>query len=633
MILTGHFEEIKKGLDEFIKNGRLGFLNNVTVNVNKCENGLKINGKDAIFDVCYGEKADFFRAISILNGKLSKGEKIIDFSEKREINSNGIMIDCSRNAVLKVDAVKEMMRKISVMGHNMVMLYTEDTYKLDDYPYFGYMRGAYTKEELKERDSYALLFGIELIPCIQTLGHLAMALRWPFANEIKENFHVLLVDEEKTYNFIEAMIKNCSECFTTKKIHIGMDEAPSVGLGRYLDKHGYHERFELLDRHLNRVTDIAKKYDLKPMMWADMFFRIASKTREYYDMEIEFPKEIVENIPENLSMVYWDYGTTDENQYKVLMQKHKDLGKEVIFAGGYRTWTGLGINNRDAMITSRAALSACRAENIKNVFVTLWGDDGAETNIFGALAGIQLYAEYTYHESVTDEMLAESFYLTQGYNLSDFLALDLDVYPEEWCHTPNVYGGIGGATVSKNALYQDVLLGLFDKNFDKIPLPEFYAERLDALNSAEVPVGYEKMFDYYKQLLLVLKAKSHIGIRITKAYKENDKKLLKTLANELLELYSDMEILHKKLRTLWLSTNKPFGLERLDVRYGGNLLRIKVASERISEYVDGKIEIIEELEEERLMYGGESVKIGKSLVEDQFYPKFALPASEGFIAE
>lgn len=44
-------------------------------------------------------------------------------------------------------------------------LYTEDTYKIDGEPFFGYLRGGYTQEHLKEIDDYAFNLGIEVIPC------------------------------------------------------------------------------------------------------------------------------------------------------------------------------------------------------------------------------------------------------------------------------------------------------------------------------------------------------------------------------------------------------------------------------------------------------------------------------------
>ena len=58
------------------------------------------------------------------------------------------------------------------MGLDMLMLYTEDMFKMDQYPYFGYMRGAYTKDEIKEIVAFGEKYGVELVPCIQTLAHL-----------------------------------------------------------------------------------------------------------------------------------------------------------------------------------------------------------------------------------------------------------------------------------------------------------------------------------------------------------------------------------------------------------------------------------------------------------------------------
>ena len=39
----------------------------------------------------------------------------------------GIMLDCSRNGVLKVETVKRFIELMSAMGFNSLQLYTEDT--------------------------------------------------------------------------------------------------------------------------------------------------------------------------------------------------------------------------------------------------------------------------------------------------------------------------------------------------------------------------------------------------------------------------------------------------------------------------------------------------------------------------
>lgn len=60
----------------------------------------------------------------------------------------------------------------------MMMLYTEDTYEVEGYPTFGYMRGRDSPAELRAIDDYAASLGIEVIPWIQTLGHLLKFTRW-----------------------------------------------------------------------------------------------------------------------------------------------------------------------------------------------------------------------------------------------------------------------------------------------------------------------------------------------------------------------------------------------------------------------------------------------------------------------
>lgn len=42
----------------------------------------------------------------------------------------GAMLDCSRNAVPTMEAAKTFLRRLSRMGYNAVLLYTEDTYEV-----------------------------------------------------------------------------------------------------------------------------------------------------------------------------------------------------------------------------------------------------------------------------------------------------------------------------------------------------------------------------------------------------------------------------------------------------------------------------------------------------------------------
>jgi|GEM_PF-3890426 len=284
---------------------------------------VRFDGKEAIL-TCR-EKVHFFRGTALLLHALSKGEKTFTLEETPGFERTGAMFDMSRNAVLKPGSVKTLLRKMACMGLNAAMLYTEDTYEVPGYPYFGYMRGAYSAAELKELDDYAFSLGIELIPCIQTLGHLKNALRWEKMQSISDTASVLLCDDEKTYRFIEAMITSITGSLRSKRIHVGMDEAMDLGLGRFLQQHGYENGFSIIRRHLNRVMEILRRHGLHPMMWSDMYFRLASKTGDYYDLEGQVPKEVIETAPKDMDLVYWDYYHEDEGFYEEYIKRHKEF--------------------------------------------------------------------------------------------------------------------------------------------------------------------------------------------------------------------------------------------------------------------------------------------------------------------
>ena len=224
----------------------------------------------------------------------------------------GAMLDCSRGAVLKVSAVKQLINALQKMGYNVLELYTEDTFEVE-----GYLRGRYTGAEIKEMDSYAAAHGIELIPCIQTLAHFTNSVKLPRFAEITDVNDILLIDEPKTYEFIERIFASLAKNFTSRNVHIGMDEAHMVGLGNYLDKHGYCNRFELLNRHLQKVNAIAKKHGFTAHMWSDMFFRLAAHGK-YCSRDIHVPQGVREKVPEDVSLVYWDYYHTQKEDYDAI---------------------------------------------------------------------------------------------------------------------------------------------------------------------------------------------------------------------------------------------------------------------------------------------------------------------------
>ena len=524
----------------------------------------------------------------------------------KNFNYFGVMIDCSRNAVPNLTALKRFIGILAKMGYNCAMLYTEDTYEVEGQPFFGYKRGKYTIAELQEIDEYAASVGVEMIPCIQTLAHVNALMRWDGYRRIRDCNDILLAGDERTYALIDSMFASLSKSLRSKKIHIVMDEAHMVGLGRYLDRNGYHNRHEILLAHLNRVCEIARKYGYEPMMWNDMFFRLDLDGNYYIPEDkrdtYHISKEVCEKVPNDLSGVYWDYYNTDPKVYDAMMERSDELSPgRVWFAGGAWCWGGFTPHNRHSMRRNEEAIPACIRNGIKNAILTMWGDDGGETPIFDVLPALMHAAALA--EGWTDEEMKAKFLEITGVGYDDMLTLDLPNY---------IYGpeqGTGSSNYSKNRLYNDPFLGIVDKNNENPVDPAIFASYAKILheNTAKYPeFGY--LFETQATLCDILTDKFDLGIRTRALYEKGDKEGLRALAEGDYTTFTDKwEAFYEAFRYQWETVNKTYGYEMQDLRLGGLLARMKNCKRRLLDYADGKIASIAELEEPVLQHDGGNV--------------------------
>ena len=513
----------------------------------------------------------------------------------------GVMLDVSRNGVMKPDTVKKFVDYISSFGYNMLQLYTEDTYEVDNEPYFGYLRGGYTKEEIRDIDAYCKEKGVELIPCIQTLAHLSTIFKYFVYRPINDTADILLIDEPRTYELIENMFSTLADSFSSRKVHIGMDEAHAVGLGKYLDKHGYCNRHELLKRHLAKVVEIAKKYGFEPMMWSDMFFRM-SNHGEYYGRHVRLPQEVVQGVPD-VDLVYWDYYHTNKADYRAMVKAHKDFGKDIWFAGGAWSWIGFTPANRYTLQTMKPAMDVCREEGVQNIFLTLWGDNGRECSPFALLPS--LYYLKRYYDGVTDrKQIAREFEELTGEPFERMMNTD----------APNYVGGNkdGFRNPSKYMLYNDLFFGWFDTQVKEGVDKQYRKLARRFALYAKQSENFGHIYDVLSKLCRVLSYKYDLGVRAREAYQAGNKEALQAAAADLKKTEKALNDFYKAFRALWYHDNKPQGFEVQDMRLGGLMQRLKNCRERVEEYLSGEISELPELEVVLLDFWGKGLEYDKA---------------------
>ena len=513
---------------------------------------------------------------------LRDGKDIPELHQRRHIASCGMMLDMSRGGVMTVEAVKGMIDAHAALGLNLMMLYTEDTYTVPEAPYLGYLRGRYTEKELREMDDYAAESGVELVPCVQTLAHLEQFLQWDVNRDIKDNDCVLMIDEPKTYAWIRAALTALRRCFRTNRIHIGMDEAHGVGLGEYYQKHGAVNRFELLNRHLNRVVDICKELGFKPIMWSDMFYRLGSKNNDYYDTDAVVPESAIAQIPD-VALCYWDYYHTDEQFYAGMLEGHRKMGKEVVFAGGIWTWSGILPHVRKTNATMYPALRACLKAGIGTVLATLWGDDGCETDYRLALNQLPIYSEHVWlGEDCTRAEVERMGERLTGLSEACFNAMGA-FYADDDDRRPG-----------KGLFYCDPLYPLTEGLWDLTGYREGLEEGIKTL---ERHLDDSRCEYAWLAMRIALEKLNWVN-ELRPAYLRGDKAVVLTMANEKLPA---MRELYVKMMSVWCeqweSGRKRNGWETICARLGAVIARLDDVQRILLRWADGTIECVEELDE------------------------------------
>ncbi|MCI8331769.1 MAG: beta-N-acetylhexosaminidase [Clostridiales bacterium] len=561
----------------------------IPVRAEKTEKGLRLVKENNGVKIEYNKISDFTRALGRLPAFYKSEQETL--SEEPSFDTLGYMPDCSRNAVLSIDGAKRLMRNLSAMGYNAMMLYTEDTYEIEEYPYFGHMRGRFTKAELKELDAYALSLGMELIPCIQVLAHLNGIFRWVAFEEIRDIDYILNINDPKTYDLIDAMLKTCAECFTSRRINLGLDEAHNVGRGKYLTQTGEKKEVtELMHMHLDKVLEIAKRYGFTTMMWSDMFFR-AQLGGGYYTATERLSEESVNAKPKEVIPIYWDY-YCDEATADNMMECHKQFGGEFAFAGGAWKWIGQAPNNTLSLKNSAGHLRMCKKHKVKTVFTTGWGDKGGEASQFSVIPALLQFAEYCYQDEVTNEWLDQRLQELYGLSLEDFLTLDcpnhgVNYDPEKPYPTSQC----------KYLLFNDPLGGIMDLHVTEQD-PALYKKHTEELLARADHERFGYMFRSLGLLCSVLEKKATLSLDIRKAYKAGDKETLLAIANERIpEILNRFELYEDAFRDQWYYENKTLGFEVQEIYMGGAKERLRSAAQRLKDYCAGKYDKIEEVEQ------------------------------------
>ncbi len=546
---------------------------------------VKFDGKNAVIGC--NAKNTFARGIFLLAME-NKGETF-EIKQKPHFEYLLPMLDVSRNGVYTVASLKKYLLNLAALGYSHFSLYIEDVIEMAGYPRFGYMRGRYTVKELQELCDYGKKLGLEMLPSTQSLGHMEQYLQWSESAPIRDTSTCLLVDEPKTYEFLDqayALMRSLTDC---KYINVCLDETHDLGTGAYEKRHGKQPRKEIFMKHARKVFQLCDKYGFIPMIDSDMFFRMKSKHGWYHDPDVVIDESDTAGFPENMVVCYWDYYQTEKRLYDLYLDQHKNFNRELCVIGSIWTWEGFTEDTVFTWDTSVPLLQSCLERGIRIFKIGMFGDNGCECNAMRTDGSLPIFSEYCYRglDCTKEDIFKVSEFLTKMPYQHKF---QLGRVHSQW-HSDYF--------LAKKYLYGDIFYDLANIPYDVDVVKKDLAYALEKAEEYRALGGkHADYYEYYYYHNKIVNDKFRLTKDVRAAYEQGDKETLRHIAQvRIPEVVEDLNIFRKLYQKEWLRDKKPNGLEVINIRLGGVAAQLEWQAEYLMDYVEGRIPEITMLEE------------------------------------
>ena len=287
------------------------------------------------------------------------------------LKERGYMLDVSRNKIPTMDTLKELIRSLAKLRYNSLQLYMEHTFAFSGHERVWANYSPFTSEEIMELDAFCQDYFIELVPNLNSFGHLE---RWlchpeykelaecdpPFYRELTDSYiQGVLYPSKKSLEFVDSLYAELLPNFTSRKLNIGCDETWELGKGRSAEACRKKGKVKVYLDFLKQLADKAEKRGFSVEFWGDI---------------IMHNPELIKELPKGITALEWGYEANHPFEKDTLA--FKKSGVDFIVCPGTSAWLSiLGRTTNMLKNVSNALYYGCK-NGAKGMLMTDWGDRG-----------------------------------------------------------------------------------------------------------------------------------------------------------------------------------------------------------------------------------------------------------------
>lgn len=272
----------------------------------------------------------------------------------------GLMLDVSRGKVPTPETLRGLVDLCVRLKLNALMLYVEHTFRFRRHPEIGADASPLEAATLRELDAYAAARHVELIPSLQSLGHMDHVLTLPRYQHLAETGRLWTLSpaEPGSYELLADLYDEFLPNFRSRFFNANCDEPFDLAQGKSAQRDGSLGPGGVYLEHVHRVREMAREHGKRTMIWGDV---------------VHSHPERIPELDRDLVLLDWWYEA--EHDYD-RVKRFAENGIDFVVCPGTSSWNSLfpRIENSAKNIERYAA--AGRRAGARGLLITDWGDFG-----------------------------------------------------------------------------------------------------------------------------------------------------------------------------------------------------------------------------------------------------------------
>lgn len=277
-----------------------------------------------------------------------------------DLERRGLMLDVSRGKVPTEQSLAELIDLCAMLRLNVLMLYTEHTFRFRRHPDIGRDAGSLDAATMRRLDARARARFVDLVPCLQSLGHMEHVLSLPAYRHLAETDMGWTISpaDPGTYALLGEFYDEYLPNFTSPWFNANCDEPWDLGRGRSAERSAALGPGGLYLDHVRRVRDLAARSDKRTLIWGDV---------------VHAHPERIPEIDRDLLMLDWWYeAELDYDRVGAFAEN----GIEFMVCPGTSSWNALFPRIDVSLANISAWADAGRRHGALGLLNTDWGDFG-----------------------------------------------------------------------------------------------------------------------------------------------------------------------------------------------------------------------------------------------------------------